>query len=106
MTTVAQEVCFLPLFYAVNPWSEMENGFSSWPLCVKVIMEPYGRKKDKLRVTLMDVFTVTGLMPPMPFRKEDRTYLLDTIYAALEKRTGKQIDALRWSNVLWTKPIT
>ena len=106
MITASQEVYFFPLYYAANPWSVTMNGLKrrAWPLCVKVIAEPCGRKKDKLRVTLMDVFTVTGQMPPKPSNKENRTYLLDAISAALEFRTGKQTVRLRWGHVLWTEP--
>ena len=108
MTISAQEVYFFPLYYAANPWALAVNGLKrrAWPLCVKVIAEPCGRKKDKLRVTLIDVFTVTGLIPPKPTKKADKAYLLDALRVALEIRTGTQIEALRWSNVLWTKSIT
>ena len=96
-----QGVYFFPLFYVANPWVINIKDLHPIPLSIKVIAEPCGYKKEKLKVTLVDVFTVTNRMPPKPSIKESRVYLLDIISNALAIRTGMRIEPLHWNIVIW-----
>jgi hypothetical protein len=98
-----QGVYFFPLFYVVNPWAITLKDLHPVPLSIKVIVEPHERKKDKLKVTSADVFTVTNIMPPKPSTRESRVYLLDAITSAVETRTGMHIEPLQWNMVSWSQ---
>ena len=99
-----EKVFFMPLFYSPNPWIGEVPDRDVMPLSVKVILGPswigtFG--EEQIRVELVDIFSVTGYMPPYPKTQLNKDNLLETIWEAAEKRTGKAIERFKWDIVIY-----
>jgi hypothetical protein len=100
MTTIMEpDVHFLPLFFSPNPWMGVVSDRNVVPLSVKVITVPSG--KDQIRVDLVDVFSVTGYIPPYPKTKASQNSLLRTILDAVVIKTGKGVEPFKWDVVIY-----
>lgn len=97
-----QSVYFMPLFFNPKQWLSDLDRLDQ--INVKVITVP--RDQDSVDITMADVFSVSGYMPPEPATEEHRTNLIEAVRKATEDRTGKTVGSFNWDIVIWTPAPT
>ena len=97
-----QSVYFMPLFFNPKQWLSDLGRLDQ--VNVKVITVP--KDQGTVVITMADVFSVSGYMPPEPVTEEHRENLIETVRKATEDRAGKTVEPFNWDIVIWTPAPT